>query len=465
MGQLQDKLYNKAPNYIQNVLVSVYNIMAYRGRNSGKYHEFLKLYKANKNLSLKELQAIQSEKYTAFINYAITNSNYYKQAFSKIESPEKIENIHLLPIVNKELIRQNINDIYTIKKSEGSVAKTGGTTGKSLEVIYVLEDSRERHAILDYFRHNFGYRLGKKTAWFSGKNLLNQRDISKNRFWKTDYIYKVRYYSTFHIHSKYLKYYIENLIKFKPEYFVGFPSTMYEIAKYGVQHNIEFPSGIIKAIFPTAETITTEIRTVLESYFKTKVYNQYASSEGSPFIIECVQGNLHLELQSGVFEVLDDNDNPTTNGRLVVTPFNTRGTPLIRYDIGDQIELDKPTAVCNCGNNNPLVKHILGRISDYIYSEEKGKVNLGNISNCLKGVKGVIRFQIQQDQLNALVVLIEKDDNAFTKQDEQVFLKNLKDRVGEQITITLKFIDNIPVENSGKYRLIKNNIKAKIVEN
>ncbi|MEP3836579.1 MAG: phenylacetate--CoA ligase family protein [Algibacter sp.] len=462
MGQLQDILYSHAPHGIQNALVSVYNLIAYRGRNSGKYHEFLKQYKANKNLSLQELKDIQSKKYTEFISYAIANSKYYKHAFSKIESPETLENIQLLPIINKEVLRQNIHDVYTIKKSEGSIAKTGGTTGKSLEVLYLLEDSRERHAILDYFRHNFGYRLGKKTAWFSGKNLLNQKDINKNRFWKTDYVYKVRYYSTFHIHSKYLKYYIENLIHFKPEYFVGFPSTMYEIAKYGMQHNIEFPAHVITAIFPTAETITTEIRTVLEGYFKTKVYNQYASSEGAPFIIECKKGNLHLELQSGVFEVLDDNNKPTTNGRLVVTPFNTRGTPLIRYDIGDQIELDDPTAACTCGNNNPLVKRILGRISDYIYSEEKGKVNLGNISNCLKGVTGVVRFQIQQHVLDKLVVLIEKDDKTFTKKDEQVFLKNLKDRVGEQITITLKFTDNIPVEKSGKYRLIKNSIKTKI---
>ena len=42
------------------------------------------------------------------------------------------------------------------------------------------------------------------------------------------------------------------------------------------------------------------------------MYNQYASSEGAPFIIECKEGNLHLELQSGVFEVLDENDKPMT---------------------------------------------------------------------------------------------------------------------------------------------------------
>src|SRR5690606_16248999 len=114
----------------------------------------------------------------------------------------------------------------------------------------------------------------------------------------------VRYYSTFHMKEEYLKFYVEDLIKYAPEYLVGFPSTMFEIAKYGLRNKFDFPSNTIKAIFPTAETITEESRKTIETFFKTKLYNQYASSEGAPFIFECENGNLHLELQSGVFEVL-----------------------------------------------------------------------------------------------------------------------------------------------------------------
>jgi len=240
-------------------------------------------------------------------------------------------------------------------------------------------------------------------------------------------------------------------------YMVGFPSTMYEIAKYGLANHIDFPANTIKAIFPTAETITEDIRTVLEGFFKTNLYNQYASSEGAPFIVECKNKKLHLELQSGVFEVLDENDQPAKKGRLVVTSFNTHGTPLIRYDIGDQIELGEGS--CDCGNHNPLVKDVLGRISDYIYSEETGKVNLGNISNCLKGVKGIVKFQIQQHTIQKLLVLVEKDAEVYTTAYEEIFLKNLRDRVGHMIDIQIQHVAEIPVEKSGKFRLIKNNIK------
>ncbi|WP_299252443.1 phenylacetate--CoA ligase family protein [uncultured Aquimarina sp.] len=460
MGNLQEKIYEKSPHFIQNSIVSIYNILAYKKRYSGKYRHFIKHYLENRNLSTDQLKDVQAKKYSSFIKYAKKYSGYYTEILSEIKSPDVLSNINQLPIINKETLRNNISDIYTIERSRGVISKTGGTTGKSLEVLYTKDDIQERFALLDDFRSNFGYKLGKKTAWFSGKNLLTQKDIKKNRFWKTDHIYNVRYYSTFHIHGKYLKYYIENLIKYKPLYMVGFPSTMYEIAKYGIANNIDFPANIVKAIFPTAETITDDIRAVLEGYFKTNLYNQYASSEGAPFILECKNKNLHLELQSGVFEVLDENCNPVNKGRMIITSFNTHGTPLIRYDIGDQIELSDDT--CNCGNNNPLVKEILGRISDYIYSEEIGKINLGNISNCLKGVKGIVKFQIQQDSIKELLVLIEKDSVVYTTEYEKKFLKNLRDRVGNSIKIGVRYVDEIPVEKSGKFRLIKNNIKDKI---
>ncbi|GAL64919.1 phenylacetate--CoA ligase family protein [Algibacter lectus] len=454
MANFKEKIYESVPHSVQNLMITFFNITAYRKRYSKNYSKYLSHYKANNNLTLEELLTVQKEKYSAFISYTLKNSDFYKSLYKDITSPEKLENLKNLPIINKEMLRHDIDSIHTINKKDGYISKTGGTTGKSLEVLFLPEDIEERFAILDNFRNKFGYTLGKKTAWFSGKNLLTKRDLKKNRLWKTDYYHKVRYYSTFHIHEKYMKYYIENLIKFQPEYLVGFPSTMYEIAKYGKKHQVDFPENTIKAIFPTAETITPDIRAVLESFFKTSVYNQYASSEGAPFIIECKNKNLHLELQSGVFEVLDDQFNNTNKGKLVVTAFHTHGTPLIRYDIGDAIELKEGT--CNCGNNNPLVKEILGRVSDYIYSEETGKINLGNISNCLKGVKGIIKFQIQQHVLDKLVILIVKDETKFSANDEKTFLENLRARVGTNMELSIAYTKEIPVEKSGKFRLVKN---------
>lgn len=456
---MKEKIYKILPDVLQNFMVYAYNRQAYKRRYGGEYQNFRKEKKENRRLSLEELKEYQKNRYSKFIEFVIQNSEYYKKTIGEIDNVTLIENISALPIVNKEVLRNNI-DTITVKTSEKlEKSKTGGTTGKSLEVKFFARDNQERFAFLDDFRSRFGYELGKKTAWFSGKNLLTNQDIKKKRFWKTDFVNNVRYYSTFHIKDDYLKYYVENLMSYAPEYLVGFPSTILEIAKYGLANGYDFPENIVKAVFPTAETITEETRYHIEKFFKAKLYNQYASSEGAPFIIECEKGNLHLELQTGVFEVLDENDQPAKSGRLVITSFTTAATPLVRYDIGDSITLEDPDKKCSCGNNNPLVKEILGRIDDFIYSVENGKINLGNVSNTLKDTKGIIRFQAVQDKLEELDLYIVADKEIYSKHIEEIFIKNWKDRVGNSMKIHLHYVNEIPVEGSGKYRIVRNNIK------
>lgn len=452
--KMKDKIYKLLPDFFQGVLISLFNYLAYKDRYGNNYKKYRTLFLQNRNLSLAELKNIQKERFLKFLDLTKKNAIFYKD-YPSI----KFEEINTLPILNKEDLRKEITKVYTLSKKEGILSKTGGTTGKSLEVIFTKDNMQERFAMLDDFRNRFGYKLGKKTAWFSGKDLLTSKDIKKNRFWKTDLLYKVRYYSTFHIKEDYLKFYVEDLIKYQPEYFVGFPSTILEIAKYGLKHGYDFPKGKVKAIFPTAETITSEMKEIIESFFQTKMYNQYASSEGAPFIFECEKGNLHLELQSGVFEVLDDNNLPSQSGRLIITSFTTEGTPLIRYDIGDSITLENVSKKCTCGNHNPLVKEILGRIDDYIFSPENGKINLGNISNTLKDTKGIVRFQVIQDSLDSLIVLVIKDEKEYGQSIENKFIQNWRDRIGEKMNLEIKYVTDIPVEASGKYRIVKNNIK------
>jgi phenylacetate-CoA ligase len=198
-----EKIFQSLPHALQNLLISIYNIKEYRKRCGGKYKFYRNQYYNNRGLVLGQLEKVQKERFIEFVQKAKAKSTFYKKLLEgKSISLEKIRE---LPIVDKELLRKNLLDAYTIPKKKAIPFKTGGTTGKSLEVYYTPENMQERFAILDEFRSRFGYELGKKTAWFSGKNLLTQRDIRINRFWKTDHWYKVRYYSTFHIKKGYLE--------------------------------------------------------------------------------------------------------------------------------------------------------------------------------------------------------------------------------------------------------------------
>ncbi|EDM43229.1 putative polysaccharide biosynthesis protein [unidentified eubacterium SCB49] len=454
---MKEKIFKIAPLWIQNILISVFNLLAYNKRYGGKYKSYLKEYEDYKNFSLEQLKEVQAKKLALFSAYVLKNSEFYKNHYSPSVTHISLKNLEALPIVTKEHLQKYTETMRTIPAAKGVKSQTGGTTGKPVEVVFTKNNMQERFAILDTFRGQYGYALGKRTAWFSSKKIVFDKDVKKKRFWKTDYLHNIRYYSSFHLKADYLYYYIENLIEFKPAYLSGFPSTMLEIAQYGLQHNISFPENTIVAIFPTAETITPEMREIFESFFKAKVYDQYASSEGAPFIYECVQQKLHIQLQTGVFEVLDDDLQPASQGKLVVTSFTTQGTPLIRYDIGDQIALSDE--VCCCGDHNPVVDKILGRYYDFIYTPTKRKVSLGNLTAMVYKTKGIVKFQVVQNQLEKLDISVVIDKAVFTKNDEQVFLQNWQKLLEDKMTINLKYVTDIPTEASGKFALIKNNIK------
>ena len=454
---LKKKIFKNAPLFFQNGLISVFNLLAYKKRYGGNYKKYVQAYKDHRNLSLEELKKMQQQKCTHFIEYVCKHSVFYSDLYAAIKKPITLETLNSLPIVTKGQLQTHFNSIITVPLRSGVKSNTGGTTGKSLQVVFTKDNYQERFAILDTFRGQYGYVLGKRTAWFSGKNIVFDKDIKKHRFWKTDHLHNIRYYSTFHIKENYLSYYIDDLISYKPQFISGFPSTIVEIASYGLSKNISFPKNVIKAIFPTAETITSKNRTIIETFFKTKVYDQYASSEGAPFIFECVNQNLHVQLHTGVFEVLDSNDQPAQQGRLVVTSFTTYGTPLIRYDIGDVVVMSEKT--CSCGDQNPIVENIMGRAGDFLFSPQHGKINLGNISNTLKGTRGIIKFQAIQNKLNTIEIFLIVDKTIFTEKSQQLFYKNWVDRVGDSMKLEYIYVNEIPLEKSGKFCLVKNNIK------
>lgn len=201
-----------------------------------------------------------------------------------------------------------------------------------------------------------------------------------------------------------------------------------------------------------------EYRELIGKIMGCKLVEQYASSEGAPFILECEAGNMHIHPLTGIFEVVDENMQPAQEGEVLVTSFTTEGTPLIRYRIGDRIKLAAQDKQCLCGSCFPLVEKIEGRSTDYIQSPTHGKVNLGNISNSTKNIAGIIQFQVIQKELERVNVLVVGGP-AFVAKEQSKFKKNLAERFGSQLEIHLQVVNEIPKEKSGKFRFVKNSLK------
>ena len=453
---IKEILYKSSPIWLQNQLITLYGRKLARQRYSGIYHQEIERLKARDVSNVKIQRDIQNHLFLDFLKYALEYSPFYKEFYKDVDisKVKSVDDIHLLPILDKETLRQNMERMYTTEDIPFTYAMTGGTTGKSLVVKVTIEDLQKRMAYLDWFKSLYGFTMTKdRHARFNGKDIIPLGQKEKV-FWRDNKSIKQRIYSSFYTSEDNIRYYVEDLNQYKPVEMDGFCSTMYDIAKYMKYHNIK-PTFTPIAIFPTSETVMEFHRDMLEDVFGCKVINQYASSEGAPFVIEFPDGYMHECLDTGVFEHIR-----TDKGtKLLVTSFTTHGTPLIRYDIGDNIiectEDDHP----DMSIGFPAIKAIDGRKADALYSQERGHISNANLSNVIKHLPNtIINIQFVQDTLDHILIRIVVDKNKYHKDSEKHILKEMATRFGEKMTYDIEYIDKIERSSSGKMRMIINQI-------
>mgnify|MGYP003391420443 CR=1 FL=1 len=409
---------------------------------------------------MNEKLKFQEKEFIEFINYAYENSSFYKELYRDIDihSIKQMSDIKKLPIVDKEMIRANINQVNinqvnTVVRMGAVEGHTGGTTGKSLVVLMTPEDMMKRMAMLDHFKARVGFEHRKmKRATFNGKHIIPPTQKKKN-FWRYNAACKQMIYSSFHLTEENMKFYVESLNEYQPNAIDGFFMSMCDIAGYIERHNIMLKFQPV-AIFPTSETLTDSGRELLERVFGCKVYDQYTSGEGAPFVTECEKQVLHVELASEVFEHFEENSD-----EVLVTSFTTHGTPLIRYRIGDSMTFDSDNTRCMCGMDSPIVKAIQGRKLDFLYTSDGAKINGGNVANLFKNMpNALIRAQTIQDKMNEITIFLEVDKNRYKPEYDEMLEDEFLHKFGKGMKINIRHVDEIPREKSGKFRMIKNNV-------
>lgn len=458
MGLLE-RVYDKSPIFIQNIMVTISGYKRNRTRYGRAYYEHREFLKKFDKYTLEEKFQFQEKEFVDFISYAYSKSCFYRELYKDVEIDtfNSVSDLRKLLVVDKEALRENIEKIVTIPKKSAVEGHTGGTTGKSLIVYYTKSDSMKRMAMLDHFKSRVGYEhLKMKRATFNGKHIVppNQK---KKVFWRYNAACKQMIYSSFHITEENMRFYVDSLNRFKPLAIDGFFMSMCDVAGYIERHNIELTFQPL-AIFPTSETLTHSGRELLERIFKCKVYDQYASSEGAPFVTECKEQKLHIELASGVFEHFEEG-----NDEVLVTSFTTHGTPLIRYRIGDLMTFENHDMRCTCGMESPLVKEIQGRKLDYLYTSDGAKVTVANIANGFKNIpNAVIRAQAIQNKIDEIIILLEIDKKLYKPEYDKLLRSEFLHKFGEKTKIIIEHVDEIPREASGKFRMIRNNVKVEI---
>ena len=173
----------------------------------------------------------------------------------------------------------------------------------------------------------------------------------------------------------------------------GFTSFIGEVARCAEEARMVLP---IRAVVATGEEVTPGSRTFVERVLHTSFFMSYASREIGFLAFECEEHRLHVNEESLLIEILDASGTPCRQGeegRVVVTAFDHRVMPFIRYSMGDRGIMEEDP--CPCGRTLRTIR-IKGREAHLIEMPGGRRVPVIELASIFDGFFSAVKhYQIE----------------------------------------------------------------------
>ncbi|MEB8344823.1 phenylacetate--CoA ligase family protein [Flavobacteriaceae bacterium KMM 6898] len=360
--------------------------------------------------SKEDLMQYQIQQCKEFLEFAYQYSSYYKTIFDdynfKPSEFNDLKQLRQLPTVSKiTLIRYNklIHANYPFKRL--FKALTSGTTGESLAFSKNEEwDSMNRAAM---FRAYSWYRVhpSEKNGYLWGYNLNPKQALKIKWLDRLQNRFRIFSYS-----KKEIEKFAHNLKGAK--YLHGYSSMIYEVAKLVNKSGLKVDHDL-KMIKGTSEKVFDSYQEEVKKAFGLKIIGEYGSAESGLIAFECPKGNMHIAMEHIILEEED--------GEILVTNLLSKSFPIIRYRLGDIVELADKDYKCECGRAHPVILNIIGRVGVKIFGKTQefpGRMIYSVIKNLDTDYGISLNYQARQDIKGVVDLFIEQND-----EDSQLLLE------------------------------------------
>ena len=417
--------------------------------------------------SRQKLEEYQMQQLGKLLKQACENVPYYRRVFNerglKPDDIQDFSDLRKLPYLTKNEVRDSFDNLMAknLPKSRFEYISTSGSTGIPLwfywerGVTFPLEMAF--HARM---RHWIGYRFGEKCAMLRG-NVVKRFEGNKRAWWEYNPIDKLLILSSYHMTEQNLFKYVKKLNEFQPRFIQAYPSVITILAQFMKEHGIE-PISSIKAILCGSENLYASQRKMLEEVFRCRIFSWYGHAEVVVLAGECEKDSRHhIFNEYGITELVRSDGSPVEGegeiGEIVGTGFNNYAIPFIRYRTGDLATLTQER--CSCGRNYRLLRNVEGRLQEFIVAKDGNLISLGDMQIPF-AFDNVRQFQFYQDEKGRVVFNVMKKET-YTEEDTKHIKRALRERLGESVEISIRFVDAIPRTQSGKHRFLIQKLPVK----
>lgn len=410
---------------------------------------------------------LQNERLRKLINYAYERVPYYRRIFDKRALKpgdiERAQDLVKLPVLTKRLIRDNFDDITAqgFPSQEVISTSTGGATGETLKFYSTKDTSRNwGSAAARRIQGWAGYEAGDKVIEF---RVLPPYRSRKRRLGEaiTRFFGRILVIDTREMSPERLLLLARKLEAFKPAFIRGYPSAIYLLAR--LMEREGKPRLRPRAIIPFGEQLYDYQRELFTKVFRCEIYNWYSAHEASTMTGECSEhSGYHITAENHIIEIVDDEGKPVPvggEGRILVTNLHNYAMPFIRYDIGDVGALSDKA--CPCGRGLPLLAKLGGRTLDFIRTKSGEPIPGLALPWAFLVHLGVEQFQMVQETEGEAVLKVVLD-REYPREYKDEITKKVRDiykgKIGEDLDITVEFVDQIPTNKAGKRSFVISNL-------
>lgn len=405
--------------------------------------------------SAPQLRQWQEQRLTELVRHAERTSPWYRKIINQLHlnttSTITLEDLQRFPVTRKLDIRDHTDEFISSDFAKENLvrAKTGGSTGVSLNLFFDHHCQKLRNGAQLYADSFSGWAPGSRIAAIWGNPPVAKTLKQKLRAFLLE---RMIYLDTMDLNPQSMGQFVQRWQAFKPDMIFGHAHSIYLFAKYLAEQNINDlrPRGIVA----TSMMLLDHERQLIEQVFSCPVSNRYGCEEVGLIAVECEQHQgMHINSPHIILECLDDNDQPVAPGepgKLVITDLNNYAMPLIRYRVEDVGVLSQRQ--CNCGRTTPLLERLEGRVADFLKKPDGGNVaGVSLVERTLTKVPGIEQMQLVQEDLYELIINRVKGSE-YTPESDQLLVREFREVFDERVTLSIRDVNKIPQEKSGKYR-------------
>lgn len=347
-----------------------------------------------------DVKRLQDERLRVLASYVAGNSPYYKNRLVNeklvLDSVASREDLQELPFTTKEDMRAFPFEFRATADRVHYVFCSGGTTGHPKIFFYTADDFRRACEIAARSFWTCGIRASDRVAivqpfgiWSvgivqsGGLNLVGATVVPIGLYMSDEDTVGL----------------IEQL---KCTAISAAPSNICRLTEFILDRGLTPSTSMtVRKLIVSGEAITDNQRSFLTNAWGAEIFSLYGTAETDILGVECTEHRgIHIWVDQFLIEVIDPETEaelePASTGELVVTTLTRFGTPLLRYRLGDLVELSG--AECGCGRTHPLLT-IKGRVDDFVSLQDGTKVYPFQIESVLASVgDDIIGYQVIVDK-------------------------------------------------------------------